>query len=220
MNKIYKTNSKYYNSFLKKKVDTLLNRYNIVLPKEYEEFIFKYKVGRNLEKWDAFLDHFFRPTPIYKIKVETNYGVLSYNWLNSVDQILYDLEFYPNALEILESMKLLRIGDLVDTGGLFLGVAKENQGMVYKYLYDIDETPKLLFTSFFEFINSIKLEVKNEFRNIKVSSNKRYFKNDSISFKKSQLLDSIETSKYENINLFDPEILLNSLNGEIDEIRS
>lgn len=219
MDKIYKLNSQFYNSLQEKKIETLFNIYKVVLPSDYRVFILKYKVGRNLEKWDAFLDRFFRPTPICKIRLETHSESLSYNWLSSVDQILYDLEFYPNVRELLESMELLRIGDLVDTGGLFLGVGKENQGKVYKYLYDIDEAPKLLFASFFEFINSIKLEIKDEFKDIKISTNKRYSENDSVDFEKLQFLDNIETSEYNN-NLITSETLLNSLNKEIDDVRS
>ncbi len=220
MSSFYKKNSQYYNSFQEKKINVLFQKRKVVLPKEYKEFILKYKVGRSLEKWDGVLDSYFRPFTLHKVTIQVDSDSLSYNWLSSIGQILWDLEFNPSALEMLNSMQLLLIGNLADREDLFLGVGEENHGMIYRYFYDTDEAPKLLFTSIFEFVNSINFELKDEFKDVKSSTEKRYSKNDSVDFEKSQVLDNIEKTEYESDKLISSETLLNSLNMEIDEVRS
>ncbi len=205
--------------FVKNKLLSLQARFNFGFPELYSAFILNYEVGKYVEKWDAYLDQYLRPTPKNYISVQTLVGQVSYNWLSSLNQIEHDLKYYPRALDLLNEDNLLRIGDIVETGGLFLGVGTNNQDNIYKYIYDRDRSPVFICNSFDLFSESIELQVKGEEADYQMIEGHRYQRKAGVNFVHSNLLDSLDVSVFLKSERVSSEFFIKGIIAEISHVQ-
>jgi len=203
---------------VKAKMHDVEKEYNFRFPEMYRQFILKYQVGQYLEKWDAYLDHYLRPTPKNIISIKTSTGYVSYNWLSSINQIEHDLKHYPRALDLFKNSNLLRIGDIVQIGGLFLGLGKNDQDKIYKYIYETDTTPGMIFDSIKDFVNGIELKMEGNEDDYKNTDGKRYQKKTNIEYKLSRFLESLESSQLSEWQFKSSALFIDELIQEINNV--
>jgi hypothetical protein len=196
------------------------DRYDFKFPVIFHEFILNYEVGQYLEKWDTYLDRYLRPTPIYRIRIPTSNEYLSYNWLSSLNQIEHDLMYYPKVLDLLRNDCLLRIGDIVEFGGLFLGIGKNNIDLIYKYSYDKDESPKCIYDSIYNFVDAIILEIVDGNNSFNYDQGKRYFKKEGVQFINSSFLSSLNIREKYKVEFISSDDFLNGLKEAIKDVQS
>lgn len=133
----------------------------IQMPPLYKTFLTTYRVGQHREHFHAYLDDYLRPTPLCDIRIALSNGdVLFYNWLDSPLQLGTTLRYYDRAIELLHSKDILMIGDIVLTGGLFVGISDQNKDKIYSYVYENQEEPTEIFNSIYELANSIIIQQK------------------------------------------------------------
>ncbi len=195
----------------KLKLEGISKSYNFTFPPLYYFFQTHFKIGQYLEEWDTYLDKYLRPTPIFKATSNSDKetGGIYYNWLLSPNQILHSLKFYDKTQDILLNKKMLRIGDFVNKGGLFLGLDEGNRDKVFRYIYDIDKEPILLSNHIFEFLNDLKISKINPDLNlVKPTLSKYWLKIDEpFEYKKEELtklsgqIDHLET-KFISFDIF------------------
>jgi hypothetical protein len=204
--------------FNKQHILNLEERYNFNFPECFHEFIVNYKVGQYLEKWDSYLDSYLRPTPIYRIIIKTTNSNLAYNWISSLNQIEHDLLFFPDALDLLQNDYLLRIGDINELGGLFLGVGNNNKDLIYKYSYGKDDSPILIFDSILNFTEAIYLETEDLNMAIKQEEGKRYFEKEGVQFFNSSFINNLDNMERLTHNYISSDDLICSLKKVIKNV--
>lgn len=190
---------------------------SIQFPLEYKEFVTNYRVGQFVEIWPAYLDDFLRPTPMYKIRIPTDHGVFSYNWLNSVAQIEYDYNHYPESQELFASHHIIRVGDIVEQGGLYIGVGSDNTGCIYKYLLNEDEAPVKIFNDINALLDSLVLEKEDDLPQLARNSG-RYAIPEDHAVAESDLLHSLKTLE-PNEAWKDASTMLNDIKKAIQDVR-
>jgi len=194
----------------KQKLRQIEQLYNFQFPPLFLKFHATYKTGQHAEVWESYLDKYLRPTPIFTIQVEDE--SISYGWLSSPKGIERDLKYVPGINDLLVEHELLRVGDIVLPGGLFIGVGKHNQDQIYKFVSELNDTPIKLCNSIFEFLEMLLITFKYDEPSFQKPINSKYWIKKDINFEvKAEMLDSIknyntETQSFSTLENFLTEL--------------
>lgn len=175
------------------------SRFDIILPYYYKQLQLTFEVGQVEENWDSYLDKYLRETSISEISYRDNQTVFWYGWLFSLEELELDLEYYLESTTLLKEFKVIRIGDIVAGGGLYLGVGNDNQDFIYKQIWDNDYQPVKLTDNIFHYLNKLKvLGVSTEISIESYLGRKfRMVNNFDFSIKKEILDDILSKSQLE-----------------------
>jgi len=145
-------------------------KYKFEFPPLYYLFQTNFKVGQYIETRDCFLDEYLRPTPLWNIELRNNGKVISiYNWLLSPNQIDHNLKFFDRVQDILKDKRMLRIGDLGNKKGLFLGLENDGIDKVYEYNHEVDSKPFLIGENIFDLVNHLFLDKRTTVNKLELS---------------------------------------------------
>ncbi|MBK7095112.1 MAG: hypothetical protein IPH57_08720 [Saprospiraceae bacterium] len=175
------------------------SRFDIILPFYYKQLQLTFEVGQVEENWDSYLDKYLRETSIFDIRYKDNQTVFWYGWLYSLEELELDLEYYLESTTLLNEFKVIRIGDIVAGGGLYLGVGNDNQDFIYKQIWDSDYQPVKLTDNIFQYLNNLKVGGMSKEITIESYVGRKYgmVNNLDFSIKKEILDDILSKSKLE-----------------------
>jgi len=169
---------------LKKGVlEIIEEKYDFQFDEIYKQFVLAHEIGQYLESVDSYLDQFLRPTPIQSRTLKVESLSLFYNWLSSPFEVLYSLKYYDRVEELLKNIALVRIGDIVDKGGLFIGVGKDNKGEIFSYRYGIDQKPIFVCRDMNQILNCLEVKFKSSVEGLYKKANERYWLKKGLEFK-------------------------------------
>ena len=200
------------------RLDVIQSYFGIKLPVLYLSFINTYAVGQYIEKWESSLDRFLRLNSIVEVIFDNGDIKLPYGWLYSPEELNFDLRFYPDRNMMLENYGVIRVGNIVSGGGLYLGVNNGNADSIFKMVWDHDSQPIKIADSIFEFINCLQINVKQSGLQKKVGL--LFHTDPMVNFEFNESVKSeINALGKENVSTFSEVKFLSNLNQLFSDVR-
>lgn len=186
------------------------SRFDIILPFYYKQLQLTFEVGQVEENWDSYLDKYLRETSIFDIRYKDNQTVFWYGWLYSLEELELDLEYYLESTTLLNEFKVIRIGDIVAGGGLYLGVGNDNQDFIYKQIWDSDYQPVKLTDNIFQYLNNLKVGGMSKEITIESYVGRKYGMVNNLDFSiKKEILDDILSKSQLETEITEESFILN-----------
>lgn len=201
-------------------IDRLLEEFNVTLPRLYTEIQLEYTLGQYSEIWDAYIDKYLRIMPVSEIVYYNEYYSFPYGWLYSLEELKLDLEFSTDNANLLSNHEVIRIGNIVSGGGLYLGVGEKNQDFIYKMVWDHDSNPIKISDSIFHFLNDLKIVNIYNSQGLESNVGKIYFKMPNMQYAIKQDVVSSLLGKKEDEKFVCKEELISNLDKIIADVRN
>lgn len=164
----------------------------IELPVLYRQFQLTFKTGQYSEKWEGYVDKYFRIMPVSEIIFKSGDIRLSYGWLFSPNELNNDIKYYSETQNLQMRFNVIRIGNIISGGGLYLGVGKHNKERIYKMLWDYDNHPVLIADTIYDFLNCLVVDRINDLPQLKEVVGKNYYQVQDIRYSiKEDILSKI-----------------------------
>lgn len=138
-------------------INEIEEKFRITLPKCYRIVQMQYDLGQYSEVWDAYIDKFLRTVPLSEIFFDNRSMKLSYGWFFSLEELELDLEYCSEQKRLWLNHDVIRIGNIVSGGGLYLGVGENNKDYIYKMVWDHDKKPIRVCDNIFNFISNLQV---------------------------------------------------------------
>lgn len=200
------------------KIDKVQIEFGIKLPILYFKFITTYALGQYIERWEASLDRFLRPNSVIEVFFERDSIIVQYGWLFSPEELHHDLNYYGEKEFMLNSYEIIRIGNIISGGGLYLGIGNENKDFIFKMNWDQDSQPIKIADSIFDFING--LEVRLNQKGLTKKIGQLFYQDPRVSFDFNNTIQlEITSILKEDLPTISESIFLNQLNQLLSDVR-
>lgn len=203
-----------------KSFELIEKQYDFILPKYYKLIQLTFDLGQFKEIWKSYVDNFLRVTPLYDISYNKNGISFWYGWLFSPMELMIDLKFYSERETFFSEYKVIRIGNIVAGGGLYLGVGKDNGDYIYKFVSDADSAPIMLNDNIYSFLNNLEINTRSQNQDFINNVGKLYMMPKNLTYSiKADVFEEIQANKQKN-EFLEIERTLNKIEKIISDVRA
>ncbi len=199
-------------------LDLIQSKFDIQFPLLYLNFIKTYAVGQYTERWESSLDKFIRLNSVIEVFFDNDEINLPYGWLFSPEELHYDLKNYSEKDLLLNQHGVIRIGNIVSGGGLYLGIKEDNTDNIFKMIWDHDSCPIKIADSIFDFINCLHINFNHPGLSKRVGQ--LFLTDPQVSFKFNDTVKvKILVSSKEKLSTINELEFLSKLNQLFSDVR-
>jgi len=189
------------------------NENEFKFPSSFKLFHSQYKCGRQFEIWESYLDKFLRPTPMTTISLNYKDQKYPYNWICSLNELIHGIKYYDQVNEMLKEDGLLRFGDMVHKGGLYVGVKDFNRDEIFLYYFNDFEKPIKVCDNIFDLIELLDISKKYDAQLFeKPASSKYWIKKDIELLVNKNLIENYKNFQLDRSNYIDSQAFFDKLN--------